>query len=181
MKESKEEVKQSEESHLLSRKTLGKKEAKCLIQRLRLFTHIFTKKINEKVPLVELVRLCHEELTANESRLFKKESEEGGVPQFGGGMSSGAPDLMQSIRSLEQLLKTVAIQLEYDPRGAEGPEELLAKRKRLEGDKLELAEPKLLQSKSSPEYMSLGSQEKSKVLIMRHQIFKELGLLAVQA
>ena len=66
-KASGEEVKHSEEIQMntmtKTAKNASKKQARCFIQRLKIFLHVVLNKINDKQPIVELVNLCHELLS----------------------------------------------------------------------------------------------------------------------
>ena len=63
-KEQGEELKRSEEMQLNTRdKKVSKKEARCYIQRLKVFTHCILNAVNGKRPFNELVSLCHDILS----------------------------------------------------------------------------------------------------------------------
>lgn len=66
-----EEMKHSEEMQMNSitkdSKRTTKKEGRCFLHRLKVFTHYILSTSNGKVPLVELVHLCHGLLSQSES------------------------------------------------------------------------------------------------------------------
>ena len=55
-------------------KSVGKKEARAFIQRLKIFSHVMLKTVNNLKPIEELVSLCHEQLSHNESLLFQNQA-----------------------------------------------------------------------------------------------------------
>lgn len=73
-----EEMKHSEELMLSQMvknvRTVTKREARAYIQRLKLFAHIMFKQVNNLKPIDELVSLCHEQMSQNESLLFNNQS-----------------------------------------------------------------------------------------------------------
>jgi hypothetical protein len=63
-----------------------KKQGRCFIQRLKVFLHVILNKTEGgKLPIVELVNLCHEFLSQSESLIFDQASQQHDhSAQFGG-------------------------------------------------------------------------------------------------
>ncbi len=108
---SKEEAKLEEkEGHVT------KKEARTLLRRLRLFTTIGMQKIKDKLPLEELINLCHQEVSVSEGKIFKPQDSDpansyaSGLGIFG----QVAAELSNSISALKNLTRRVRINLIYD-------------------------------------------------------------------
>ena len=70
---------------LKNTKQISKKEARCFIQRLKLFSQIILNNKNDQKPLVELVQLCHDILSQSEYLIFENQS----APQDLGQQMSG--------------------------------------------------------------------------------------------
>lgn len=66
-------------------KKVSKKEARCFIQRLKMFTHCILNTVNGKKPFNQLVSLCHEILSSCEQQIFEqKQMSQAESALFGG-------------------------------------------------------------------------------------------------
>jgi len=171
-----EEVKHSEEVQmsqaLKGAQTVGKKEARCFVQRLKVFAHVVLSKANDKKPVQELINLCQELLSQSESEIFSLQNtvdpNQGSV--FGN-IYGGSEDPNQSVTALRQLTKRVRINLVYDP-----SKNFVKQSPKTQSESLQL---QTVQKASShhPAFLVLGDQlqvEHSKVFAKRNFLYSEL-------
>lgn len=178
-----EEVKHSEEmqmSQLLKNaQQISKKEARCFVQRLKVFAHVvLSKGLNDHQPIQELISLCHELLSQSEAEIFNLQSDPAQGSIYGGVFSTGVQgvdDPNQSVAALRQLTKRVRINLVYDPT------KCFIKQLQQSPKTDLLQAPQLSVTKASshhPAFLVLGDQkgeeQHSKVFMKRNLLYSEL-------
>lgn len=93
-------------------KKITKKEARCFIQRLKMFSHFILNEKNGKRGINELVQLCHDILSQSENIIFEGQmGAESGASGFGGFQHA---DINQSVNALKQLTRKMRVNLIYD-------------------------------------------------------------------